>query len=499
MDKVVVCLLVLAGICCSSAEVSIEECITDTTATTPVHTTPLPETTHSSVVDSTSDSLSDLYPHLTEFFTTSTAAPVENTEADQTAAPQNDEYSHEDDDPASSSSEKCEGELSHADMQTFRQAMNAFSKDLLKEVLVETHNPNVVVSPFSIALGLLQLTLGAENETEKKILETLHVESIKCLHEKYHEVLKRLVKTSLSVATRLYVKKELHIKTNFLRRSERLYGTKPVKLQRNMHQNLVAINNWVKNATGGKLPNFLSNIPANVVLMLLNAIHFKGIWRNRFDPSKTMPDVFNVNEEETVLVEMMHSAKYPLSYFVHEKLDSQVARLPFKGNMSFVVVMPLQTNWNISRILDNLNRSELYQRFPKEKPTVLKVPKLNLDFKLELSHILSNLGLGQLFSHPNLKGISEESLFVSSVEHQSVLQMNEEGVEAAAATASVMSRSLSTFSINRPFLYFLFDDITGLPLFLGLVRNPKPGSPRKRKEQSFVPELKLIAKGSIPK
>lgn len=139
-----------------------EELVTDTT---PVHTIPPTETTHSTTVDSTSDSLSDIYPHLTESFTTttSTAAPEEYTEPCLTAAPQEDENSHEDDkeDLTSSSTEHvCEGELSQADMQTFDNAMNAFSKDLLKQVYLESHSPNVVVSPFSIALGLLQLTLG---------------------------------------------------------------------------------------------------------------------------------------------------------------------------------------------------------------------------------------------------------------------------------------------------------------------------------------------------
>ncbi|KAG9485842.1 hypothetical protein GDO78_008755, partial [Eleutherodactylus coqui] len=402
-------------------------------------------------------------------------------------------------DLASSSESVCGGELSPFELQSFEKAMNAFSKDLLKQVKLVSQDPNVAMSPFSITLGLLQLALGAENQTEKMIMETLHVESLQCLHEKLQKVTKRLTETSLNIATRMYVKKEFPIKQTFLKRSAKLYGTKPVNLKQHMKQNVEAINKWVKDATRGNIPHFLSNVPSNVVLMLLNAIHFKGMWRNRFDPTKTVPDVFNINDEEMVMVDMMQSARYPLSYFVHEKLDSQVARLPFKGNMSFVIIMPNNMNWNLSRILVNLNRTELYTRFHKEKPTSIKIPKLNLDFKLELTHVLSNLGLGQLFSHPNLKGISEEPLFVSSVEHQATLQLNEDGVEAAAATAVVMSRSLSTFSINRPFLYFLFDDITGQTLFQGYVRNPKPGFQKKKKERLHIPDVKNMKKDSIPK
>ncbi|CAI9555497.1 unnamed protein product [Staurois parvus] len=266
-----------------------------------------------------------------------------------------------------------------------------------------------------------------------------------------------------------------------------------------MSQNLESINKWVSDATKGKIRDFLSSISEKVVLILLNAIHYKGVWKNKFDPGNTSEDTFHVNNEENTLVDMMHANKYPLSYFLFDKLDSQVARLPFKGNMSFVIVMPYSIEWNVSNILDKLNKSELYSRFHKEKPTSLKLPKLNLNFKLELTSALSSLGLGQLFKNPDLRKISDDGLVVSSVEHQSTLDLNEEGVEAAAATAIVTSRSLSTFNVNRPFLFLLIDDNTGLVLFCGYVCDPKPSAPRKKKDPSFNPEFKPFSKGSIPK
>ncbi|XP_063812178.1 alpha-2-antiplasmin [Pseudophryne corroboree] len=505
MDTAVFCIIVLAGVCCSSAEVNMKEL---RGSATPIDTTTSRTTTPANSPDSTSDSWSDLHPWAVwatelEKTTKSTAPLIQSTETATTVTPETKAHSTEefqdDKDMSSSSESHCDEDLSQAEMQELATAVMAFSKDLLKQVHLESNTPNVVVSPLSIALGLLQLSLGAENETERKLLETLHVGSLPCLHEKLHKVTKRLMQTALSVAARIYVRKDFHIKKNFKKRSEKLYGSKPVNLGQNKRHNLDSINKWVSDATKGKIPNFLSNIPADVVLMLLNAIHFKGVWKNKFDPSKTSQDIFYVNENETVLVDMMYASKYPLSYFVLEKLDSQVARLPFKGNTSFVVVMPMQMNWNLSKILDNLNKTELYSRLHKVKPTSLRVPKLNLNFKLELSHVLSILGLGQLFTSPNLKGISDEALFVSSVEHQSTLELNEEGVEAAAATSVVTSRSFSTFSINRPFLFFLNDDITGLPLFLGYVREPIPVSPQQKKEPPFTLDYKLLSESIIPK
>ncbi|XP_077336696.1 alpha-2-antiplasmin [Lithobates pipiens] len=489
----------LAGVCCSLAEVNdYEELSSTEIGTTLVSTTPLTtKATHSNIVDSTSDTWSDLNPGATTEFTTTSSTPA--IQNDETVAPKHEDPIDDQDEKISSSENTCNGDLSQAEMRKFADAMMKFSTDLLKQVHLGSKSPNVVVSPFSIALGLLQLTLGAEKETEKKLLETLHVESLPCLHEKMHKVTKRLVQTALSIASCMYVDKSFKIKKEFLTKSEKLYRSKPVYLGPSMSQNLESINEWVSNATKGKITDFLSNISEKVVLILLNAIHFKGFWKNKFDPRKTSEDTFYANDEESMLVDMMQANKYPLSYFTYEKLDSQVAKLPFKGNMSFVIVMPHQMEWNVSNILDKLNKSELYSRLHREKPTTLKVPKLNLNFKLELTNALSSLGLEQLFRKPDLGKISDDKLVVSSVEHQSTLELNEEGVEAAAATAVVTSRSLSSFTVNRPFLFLLIDDNTGLVLFCGYVRDPKPSSPRKKKVHSVNPETKFLPKGFMPK
>lgn len=84
-------------------------------------------------------------------------------------------------------------------------------------------------------------------------------------------------------------------------------------------------------------------------------------------------------------------------------------------------------------------------------------------------------GLGKLFSSPNLSGISEGPLLVSSVQHKSSFEINEEGAEAAAATSVAISRSNLSFTVNQPFFLALIDDSTQTPLFLGVISNPNPG------------------------
>lgn len=94
--------------------------------------------------------------------------------------------------------------------------------------------------------------------------------------------------------------------------------------------------------------------------------------------------------------------------------------------------------------------------------------------KYHTSLTLLFAGLGELFSNPNLGGISEGPLLVSSVQHKSSIEINEEGAEAAAATSVAISRSNPSFTVNQPFFLALIDDSTQTPLFLGVISNPNP-------------------------
>ncbi|NP_001087821.1 serpin peptidase inhibitor, clade F (alpha-2 antiplasmin, pigment epithelium derived factor), member 2 S homeolog precursor [Xenopus laevis] len=400
-----------------------------------------------------------------------------------------------DDDDNEVEQECCDENVSQEEMRKFSQSITSFSIDLLKEIDPESKKPSVVMSPFSIALGLLQLSLGSGKEMEEKLMKTLHVESLHCLHNKLKTVRKELTKSILRTATRIYLKKGFKIKKSFLKRSEKWYGSKPLNLANTKKQNLDSINKWVKDVTEGQIPQFLSDLPQNVALILLNAMHFKGIWKNTFDPSLTSEDTFYINDDDGIQVEMMNAPKYPFSWLHLEAIEGHVAKLQFKGNMSFVILMPFSSTWDLSKLLANFNQTDLYSRFSKEKVSNLKMPKLNLDYKLELNEALTNLGLGQLFTNPDLSGISDEPLFVSSIQHQSCLELNEEGVEASAATAVITSRSHSIYRIDRPFIFFLFEDTMGLPLFMGQVRDPSSGYQKKTNAK----DKKNFNKGFLPK
>ncbi|XP_074968981.1 alpha-2-antiplasmin [Phalacrocorax aristotelis] len=403
-----------------------------------------------------------------------------------------------------SSEEEGEAEDKSCEMtwkkrQRLADGLMRFSIDLLREVQLESNRTNVILSPLSIALALSHLALGAANQTEKHLLAVMHLESVPCLHHALGTLRRRLTEHALSFASRLYLQKGCEVKEKFLEDSEKFYGAKPLTLSGISEDDLVAINEWVKEATNGQIPTFLQQLPENTVMLLLNALHFHGFWRNKFDASFTGPDVFHLDNEYMVPVEMMKAQKYSLSWFTLESQDVQVAKFPFKGNMSFVVIVPNQYTWNTSHVLENFPYKQLCGLFPKEVPTTVKIPKMELDYQLELNKVLSQMGLWELFTSPDLHKITDEPLFVSSIQHQSTLQLKEDGMEASAATSIAISRSVSAFSLDRPFLFIVFEDETGIPLFIGSVQNPNPNATPQTKKAQDSSESTDVDEYPVPK
>ncbi|XP_056266772.1 alpha-2-antiplasmin isoform X2 [Pseudoliparis swirei] len=359
--------------------------------------------------------------------------------------------------------------FSHEERRAIGGAVERLGLRLLEKLLLGAQQPNVILSPLSVAVALAQLSLGARNETEKLLLESLHALNLPCYHHTLGGLLSQSNHTALEVATRMYLRPGFEVKLSFIEDSLARYKSSPAPLV-----SVEEVNQWVESATNGHIPNFLESIPHGVVLMLLNAVHFKGEWQTRFDPLLTSKGVFYLNNQNSVSVDMMKSAQYPLRLLHDPELEAQVASFPFKGNTSFLVVMPLSNRGNLSYLLPKLNISDLYRRLPHEKTMQVNLPKVKLQYRQELQEALTSMGLGSLFLAPDLSGISDRPLSVTGVRHASAMELSEEGVEASATTVVTSMRSVSQFSVNSPFLFALVDDASLAPLFMGIVTNPAP-------------------------
>ncbi|KAL6115956.1 serpinf2 [Pungitius sinensis] len=405
--------------------------------------------------------------HPTEKVENGSAAQPSN--ADTTEAPLLDgsssEGAHEDSCPSLGQSLQSR--------QAIAAAVQRLGVQLLQNLETTPEQPNVIISPLSISLALSQLALGAVNETEELLMHHLNENTHPCYHQSLHNVLAQLRDNELQIATRIFLRQGFKPKQSFIDESKRLYDSEPAVLE-----SLQQINDWVENATSGKITDFLPALPPNLLLMLINAVHFKGEWTARFDPRFTSKGVFYLDNEHMVDVEVMEDAKHPLSLFMDNELEALVASFPFLKSMSLLVVMPMSGQVNVSSLSSKLNISDLYHRLPKERAVQVKVPKFKLAYAQELKDVFTKLGLGDVFSSPNLADMADGPLLVSSVMHKSIMEINEEGAEAAAATTVVISRASNpVFHLSKPFFFAVMDDTTQVPIFMGVINNPNPGAP----------------------
>ncbi|XP_014904050.1 alpha-2-antiplasmin [Poecilia latipinna] len=385
------------------------------------------------------------------------------TEEPATAAP---EVSPVTDEEEEKNVSNCGRTFSHEEHRAIGGAIEQLGLKILEKLAISSQQPNVILSPLSLMFALAHLTLGSRNETEKLLLQSLQAHNQPCFHHILGSLVPHLTHRSLEVAARMYLRPGFEVKLSFVEESLARYRSRPFPLV-----SVDEVNQWVENVTNGNIPNFLESIPHDVVLMLINGVYFKGEWKTQFDPQVTSKGVFYLDSQNSVSVDMMKSAQYPLRLMNDPQLQAQVASFPFKGNTSFLVILPIG---NVSSVLPKLNISDLYSRLPQEKSMQVNVPKMKLQYRQELEEALTSMGLGSLFSGPDLSGISEQPLRVSSVRHATTMELSEEGVEASATTVVTAMRSISLFSVNSPFLFALVDDFSLAPLFMGIVTNPAP-------------------------
>jgi serpin B len=211
-------------------------------------------------------------------------------------------------------------------------------------------------------------------------------------------------------------------------------------------------------------------------LVITNAIYFKGTWEREFDKDKTHDEDFWINKDKKVKVKMM-TTRGVFNYAEDAKF--QVLELPYKGDdIAMLIFLPKDINPNISLSID-----EFYNLKDnlKEEEIEVFIPKFKMEMGYNLNRPLYNLGIREAFSYDAdfSKIDGKKDLFIQNVFHKAFIEVNEEGTEAAAATAvvvglkSVSPKEYKIFKANHPFIFFIVDKRTDLILFMGKIVNPE--------------------------
>ena len=352
---------------------------------------------------------------------------------------------------------------------------------------------NLFFSPLSISTAIAMTHLGARGDTATQIAEVFRFNQVEGdLHQAFKDMNAMVYQAQenykLRAANKLYGKSGYHFVQSFMENAIAYYDS-AVEAVDNFSSPSAAksINDWVSKKTEGKITNLIAPgmLDSLTRLVLVNAIYFKGDWASKFKPRLTKKDAFKVNDSrKTVPVNLMfQSGKFLLA--IDEKNDCLVLEMPYKGNeLSMMIILP-QQDAGLPKLETNLSSEVLasWRSKLQWRPVNIFMPKFKLEAQFLLKDKLQKMGMTDAFCiKANFEGISgDRELYVSSVIHKAFVDVNEEGSEAAAATAVVVRSRCARprdpekpieFRADHPFLFMIRHRRTQAILFAGRLMDP---------------------------
>ena len=388
------------------------------------------------------------------------------------------------------------GNIPPADLKKLAEGNTAFALDLYHKLQSDTGN--LFYSPYSISAALAMTYAGAEGNTAEEMAAVLKfLLSQEDLHPAFNALDQKLAALAeieipedqgdpfqLNIANAIWGQKDFDFKENFLDILAENYGAglRLLDFIAQPEDSRVTINQWVSDETKEKIQDLIpqGSITSDTRLVLSNAIYFKATWVEQFVKDRTDEGIFYGLGGEEISTQMMKTGT-DASFQYYQGKGYQAVELPYIGNQaSMLVIVPDQGNFEefenqlssntLNQILNGLAYS----------PVALTFPKFEFESEISLARILAEMGMPTAFSDSaDFSGMTgSNDLFISDVFHKAFVSVDEEGTEAAAATAVLMALasvpdSPIELTVDHPFLFMIREHETNTVLFMGRVVDPQ--------------------------
>ena len=374
-------------------------------------------------------------------------------------------------------------------MSQIVDANNRFGFDLFTQLQQDSTSPNknIFVSPQSVAIALAMLRNGTAGATLQEITSTLKLEQLANtdIDSSYNKLLQTLTTADedlkLAIANSLWINQDVPLSEQFVKTTLDFYQGRVTNLDFADPAAKETINQWVASNTAHKITQIVDQTSPEDALYLINAIYFKGSWTNKFDSQITAEQPFYLQSDTPKSVPMMSQTG---DYRYYENEQFQAIRLPYgtKAEMGMYLFLP-QPDSTLEQFNQQLNLANWQEWLSqmRSQPGNVSLPKFKLEYDIELQNVLATLGISQAFNptQADFSTMTDSPVVIDTIKHKAVIEVNEEGSEAAAVTSigvritsAIPQEQPFNININRPFFFAIRDDITETILFMGNVVEP---------------------------
>jgi serine protease inhibitor len=362
---------------------------------------------------------------------------------------------------------------------------NGFGFGLFRESVAASDGKNVVVSPLSVAIALTMAYNGAGGNTLAEMERVLGVAGMTLADVNAAAAALRQsldgadAKVRLDIANSIWARQGFAFEQDFLDRNRQFFSARVSELDFGDPAAVDVINAWVSENTNGRIDGIIDEISADHVMFLINAVYFRGEWKARFDPARTVEGPFRLADGSVKTVPMMNQGG---EYRYLQTDGVQVLSLPYgEGRFNMTLVLPPE-GVGTAELVARLDAATWAGWLARMRPMDgdVTLPRFKLAYEATLNEQLKALGMRDAFDEvrADFSGMrrTPPSLVIDEVKHKTFIEVNEEGTEAAAVT-SIGVRVTSAgprfrFIADRPFLFAIQDSQTGSVLFLGAISDP---------------------------
>ncbi|XP_043485057.1 antichymotrypsin-2-like isoform X8 [Leptopilina heterotoma] len=380
-------------------------------------------------------------------------------------------------------------------LQAVTNSAEQFSTHFYKTV-AKKQPGNLITSPLSANVVLSMAAFGAKENTKKQMQEVLRMPADEGLsktgYQNLIDSLNSVKEVDLKLANKIFPSVNLEVKPEFKALTKDNFRSEEQQVDFSKSSEAAkTINTWCEEKTNKKIKDLIKpdDVDASTAMVLVNAVYFKGQWKLKFDANNTHNKPFHVDEKTVKDVPTMYK-NGKLVYGELPEMKAKFVEIPYKGDeVSMLIILPDEINGlqEVEQKMSEMSLDDIRRR-GSQVEVELYLPKFKIESTIDLKDTLTEMGMGEMFTdQANFRNIADADLKVSKVVQKAFIEVNEEGSEAAAATAVIIAFVDSVgelqpppviFTIDKPFSYYLIynkhntNSLSTTVLFSGHIKEP---------------------------